>query len=243
MGWAGQPSMRMGRARGAEMDSRCGGMTTWLGAGPRLARFVIPAGASLQPRLAAAQLLDAAPLRFGLQPPRLAGEGGASGPAGLGRDGGLAQELDETSDGVVAVERLGAEAIGGDDDFALGVEPGAGPRRRPRLDRLRQGGVPEVEAELGSGRNLVDVLPARTRGADEADVELGFVDRQRGGDGNAGGNGGPREVRRAIITAPAKTATRRLAFSRPGQSKRRSRRMVRQGTRSRFSGTSPGVSR
>ena len=38
-----------------------------------------------------------------------------------------------------------------------------------------------IEAQLGRGRELVDVLPARPGGADEADLDVVLVDREVAG--------------------------------------------------------------
>jgi hypothetical protein len=69
---------------------------------------------------------------------------------------------------VLAVAQLGAEALCGDDEFALAIdltghhafEAGAHARRQPR-------GV-EADTQLHRGRDLVDVLAARSTRTNEA---------------------------------------------------------------------------
>lgn len=59
----------------------------------------------------------------------------------------------------------------------------AGQPVEPRLDVIGNAGrVMRVEAELDGGRHLVDVLPARPRGADEVLFEIGAGDDHAGGD-------------------------------------------------------------
>ena len=47
---------------------------------------------------------------------------------------------------------------------------------------FRQRDLARVETQLGGGRELVDVLPARTGGADKADLDVVLVDRKVAGD-------------------------------------------------------------
>ena len=76
-----------------------------------------------------------------------------------------------------AVALLGAEAVGLDDDHAVLGGALAGQRDRAVAHSLRQAGcVFRVETKLDRGRHLVDVLPTRSGGADEALRKLAFVD-------------------------------------------------------------------
>ncbi len=65
---------------------------------------------------------------------------------------------------------------------------------------LRQRDLARVETELGRGGELVDVLPARAGGADEADLDIVFVDREVAGNPQHGGTDS-RHARRARVFA------------------------------------------
>src|SRR3954469_1731098 len=90
----------------------------------------------------------------------------------------LLDEGDEPAAGRLAVHRLRAVLPAVDDQDALGREPLAGERDEPRLHLGGQRRRPDVEAQLHRRRHLVDVLPARTRRADEALLDLALVERQ-----------------------------------------------------------------
>ena len=75
--------------------------------------------------------------------------------------------------------------------------PAAGDRGDARLHPIGQGRrVGDVEAQLDRGRQLVDILPARPGGADEAFAELILVQPDADGDFGSGRQGG------ASIVAP-----------------------------------------
>ncbi len=63
------------------------------------------------------------------------------------------------------------------DQNAVARKPGAGEPLEPRAHPFRQGWrLPDVEAELDRGRELIDILPARTRRANEAFLDFAFAD-------------------------------------------------------------------
>src|SRR5450631_3210396 len=78
-----------------------------------------------------------------------------------GTDHGLAQEFDQSLDGVGAIALLGAEALGVDDDDAVLGHALAGETFKPYRRIVRDHDGARVEAQLRRGRQLVDVLPAR----------------------------------------------------------------------------------
>src|SRR3954447_25113208 len=91
----------------------------------------------------------------------------------------LLDEGDEPGTGRLAVHRLRAVLAAVDHQDAFGREPLAGERDQPRLHLGRQRRPVDVEPQLHRRRHLVDVLSARTRGADEALLDLALVERQR----------------------------------------------------------------
>ena len=114
-----------------------------------------------------------------LQPPLLRGERRRVGAARLRTLGRLTDQLDEAGQRVLAVALLHAEALGGDDEHAVIGQPLAGQPLQPLLHVLgKDGECAHVEAQLHGGLHLVDVLPAGTRGADEAFLKFVFVDRR-----------------------------------------------------------------
>src|SRR5207244_7709851 len=85
--------------------------------------------------------------------------------------------------GVIAVALLGAVALRRDDEHAILGQAAAGEPREPRAHGLgKRRRSPHVEPELHGGVELVDVLPARTRGTDEALLDLALVDGDFFGD-------------------------------------------------------------
>ena len=83
---------------------------------------------------------------------------------------------------ILAVAQLAAEARSRDDDHAIAGDPPAGELVKPLAHGLGQRGrAARIEPQLHGGRHLVDVLPARTRGAHERLLQLGIVDLDRGG--------------------------------------------------------------
>src|SRR5262245_12327413 len=74
---------------------------------------------------------------------------------------------------VLPVLLLRPEALGADDQHAVLRQPPAGKPHQPRANAGRQARrTGDIEAQLDGGRNLVDVLPARSRGAYELLAQL-----------------------------------------------------------------------
>ena len=96
----------------------------------------------------------------------------------FGDDQRLADEVGQPRARVLAVALLRAEALGADDEHALVRDAPPGEPHQPVAHGERQAaGMAHVETQLDRGRDLVDVLPARPRGADEALLEVALVDR------------------------------------------------------------------
>src|SRR5215510_281469 len=134
-------------------------------------------------RLGLAQALDTRAALLAFQPSRPRGFCRLGRSPRLRRDRGLADQVDQALQRVVAVALLGAVALRRDDHHAIVGEPAAGQPFEPRAHRVGQRWrVAHVEAQLYGGRDLVDILPARTRGADEALLDLALVDGDRIGD-------------------------------------------------------------
>jgi hypothetical protein len=68
-----------------------------------------------------------------------------------------------------------------DHDHALLGHALAGNPVQPQGRVFRQRDLARVEAELGGRGELVDVLPARAGGADEADLDVVLIDREVAG--------------------------------------------------------------
>ena len=100
---------------------------------------------------------------------------------GIGRDHGFAQQFDQPVDGVGAVALLGAESLCVDHDHAVLGHALAGEPVQPRLGVGRQHDPPGIEPQLRGGRELVDVLSAWTGSANEADIDIVFVDHEVAG--------------------------------------------------------------
>src|SRR5262249_37757659 len=99
------------------------------------------------------------------------------------RHGGAADQIDKTLAGVLAVALLGAVALGVDHDHAVAGEAFAGQALEPRahvVGKARR--AADVEAKLHGARELVDVLSAGTRSADEILLELVLADADRRSD-------------------------------------------------------------
>src|SRR5215831_5085064 len=128
----------------------------------------------------AAQAFDARAALFRFEP-ALAGAGGRLGrPAWNRRHGGAADQINETLARVLAVAFLGAMALGVDHDHAVAREASAGEPLEPRahvVGKVRR--AAHVEAKLHRARELVDVLPAGPRRADEMLLELALADADR----------------------------------------------------------------
>ena len=68
------------------------------------------------------------------------------------------------------------DAGGLDDDYAIGGHPGAGDCAQPLADPIiERRGSHRVEPQLNRGRDLVDVLTAGPRGADESLLQFGVL--------------------------------------------------------------------
>src|SRR5262249_44214484 len=95
------------------------------------------------------------------------------GGARLGHDQRATDELGEALLRVATVALLRPLAAGDDEDRAVGAHAPAGERPQARLDRVAErAAAGEVKAQLRGARHLVDVLPARTRGAHERQAEV-----------------------------------------------------------------------
>ena len=116
--------------------------------------------------------------------------GGGSGPGGTSRarlNGRPADEVDEAFEGILAIARLRPVTLRGDDEHAFAGHARSGEllKTRPHLGRQRRRSA-HVEAKLNRGRELVDVLPARTGGPYEAFFDLALVDVDLVGDPDHG---------------------------------------------------------
>ena len=127
---------------------------------------------------------------------------------GIGLHHGFAQYFEQAVDGVGAVAFLGAEALGVDHDHAFLGHALAGNPVQPQACVLRQRDLARIETELGCGRELVDVLPARAGGADEADLDIVLVDREVAGN--------PQHGVHRKSSCPGKSAKRVFAPDVPG---------------------------
>src|SRR6266700_3137597 len=136
----------------------------------------------------AAQPLEAGAAFLRLQPALARRGGWARLAAHAGSDAGAADELDQARERVLPVARLGAVTLRIDDEHALAREPPAGEPLEPLSNLLRQIRSRDVEAQLDRGRDLVDVLAARSRGAQEALLDAALVDRNAGRDANHAGH-------------------------------------------------------
>src|SRR5205085_2457612 len=84
---------------------------------------------------------------------------------------------------VGAIALLGAMALCGDDEHAVAGETVARKPLEPHAHTVWQRGrMAHVETQLHRAGDLVDVLPARPGGADEAFRKLGLVDADAVGD-------------------------------------------------------------
>src|SRR5579862_378439 len=144
-------------------------------------------GRSIERRLGAAQILDAAAafLAFDAALARRFGRPGR--PPLDRRDGGLADQADQAVERILPIAPLGAVALRDDDQHAVAGQPRAGEPLQSGAHVVGQRRrVPHVEAKLHRGRELVDVLPARPRRAHEAFFDFALVDRDAVGDVNHG---------------------------------------------------------
>src|SRR3954451_528112 len=136
-----------------------------------------------------AQALHLPPPRFLAQPPLACALARPRRAARRrGRLGGAPDQVEEALLGVLAVALLGAVALGGDDQDAIAGQAAAGEALQALAHGLGQAGrAADVEAELDGGGELVDVLAAGARAADEALLQLALVEGDRVGDLDHGG--------------------------------------------------------
>src|SRR5262245_19870000 len=131
----------------------------------------------VQSRLHLPQALDLGATFLRLDPPLARSLGWLGRPARDRAHRGAPDELDQPVERVLAVGLLRAVALRLDHQHALAGEPSAGEPLEPRTHLGGQARrAAHVEAQLDRGRDLVDVLPARAGGADEALLELALVD-------------------------------------------------------------------
>ncbi len=110
---------------------------------------------------------------LGAQPPDSGGAGGAGRATLARRDQRPPDELLEPLDDVLSILLLGTMALAQQDDLAFLGGPAARQREKADLDLVGQRRrAAHVEAQPHRGRDLVDVLPARSRGTDELEREL-----------------------------------------------------------------------
>src|SRR5262249_24136424 len=139
-------------------------------------------------RLRRAQPLEPGATLLCLQP-ALARCGGRARGAPLARpDAGAPYQLDQPIQRILPVARLGAMALRIDHQHALAREATAGKPRQPPPNRVGRARLVDVEAKLHRGRDLVDVLPAGSRGPQEALLDVALVDQEAGGDANHAGH-------------------------------------------------------
>jgi hypothetical protein len=107
-----------------------------------------------------------------------AGAGGAGRQPHLDRAHGPAHQSDETRDRIGPVARLGAKALGGDDEYAVAADAPVGGMEEARAHlRGQRARAPDVEPQLHRAGHLVDVLPARTGGPNEPELQLILVEQ------------------------------------------------------------------
>src|SRR5262245_43322876 len=145
-------------------------------AGPRTTRLL----GLFQLRLARAQALDGGAPALAFQAALARAERRPGRAAWDRGDGCALRELDKPVEGVLAIALLGAETLRGDNEHAVAGKAVTGEILHALPDRLGQRGrMPHVEAKLHRARKLVDVLPARARGADKSLLDLVVIDRDR----------------------------------------------------------------
>src|SRR5580704_14453256 len=144
-------------------------------------------GRSVERRLGAAQVLDAAAALLAFDAALARGLGRSGRPPLDRRDGGLADQLDQAVERILPIAAPGAVALRDDDQHAVAGQPRAGEPLQTGAHVVRQRRrVAYVEAKLNRGRQLVDVLAARPRRAHEALFDFALVDRDVGGDADHG---------------------------------------------------------
>src|SRR6187399_3546837 len=125
--------------------------------------------------------LDVAAALLALEPPLLGTEGRLGGAPRDRPHHGLAQYFEQAVDRIGPVALLCAEALGVDHDHAILGHALPGNPVQPQGRVFRQCDLARIETELSRSRELVDVLPARPGGADEADLDVVLVDRKVAG--------------------------------------------------------------
>src|ERR1700722_14547468 len=134
----------------------------------------------------ATQALDLLALAFVIQPALARAQCRAGLVALFWLDAGARDQLLQTLQCRATIALLGAVIARLDQQRAVGIQPAAGQRAQPRLHRRAQRiGAGQVKAQLGGGRDLVDVLATRSRAAHELELQILFGD---GGDMLQGGS-------------------------------------------------------
>src|SRR5882724_1006649 len=132
--------------------------------------------ASILKSARAALGLDVAAALFAFEPALFRSQRWPGGPSRNGARHGLAQEFDQTLDGIGAIALLGAEALRMNHDHAVLGQALAGEPGEARLGVRRQRYPAGIEPQLRSSRELVDVLAAGSRGAHEGDIDVVIID-------------------------------------------------------------------
>src|SRR6185312_13503284 len=126
--------------------------------------YFAPTFVSTEIGFRAAQLFHVAALRLRLAQAFFGGARGLRLDAPLGHDARLPDQLEQALACIIAVALLRAEALRLDDEHALVGEPPAGEAFKAHTHFARQRRRrPHVETQLHRRRNLVDVLPTRSR--------------------------------------------------------------------------------
>src|SRR3954470_12220778 len=129
------------------------------------------------------QALDGGTALLGVQPALARARGRFGGAPRNRRYRCAPDQIDETVARVLAVALLGAMALCADDQHAVAGEAAAGEALEPGAHVIgKVGRAAHIETKLDGARDLVDVLPARPRGADEAFIQLVVVDGDAAGD-------------------------------------------------------------
>src|SRR5215218_2418728 len=129
------------------------------------------------------QALDGRAPLLGVQPALARARGRLGGAPRNRRDRCALDQFDETVARVLAVALLGAMALCADDQHAVAGEAAAGEALEPGAHVIgKVGRAAHIETQLNGARELVDVLPAGPRGADEAFIQLVVVDSDAVGD-------------------------------------------------------------
>src|ERR1700683_173543 len=126
---------------------------------------------------AATQALDLLAFAIVIQAPLARTQGRARRVALFRHHTGACDQLLQARQGFTPVALLGAVIAGDDQPGAVGVQAAACHGPHPRLDRgAKRACAGQVKAQLGGGCDLVDVLAARSRAADELELQILFRD-------------------------------------------------------------------